>query len=118
VLLAEDEDDLRKLISNQLGKLGYRVLEAGNGADALNLAMNTSQTIDLLISDMIMPRMGGQELADRIRTLYPKIRILQMTGYTELRPQMADDQRPGIRYLQKPFTMESLAAAVRHVLDH
>ena len=118
VLLVEDEDDLRKLISHQLGKLGYRVLEAGNGADALNLAMNTSQTIDLLISDMIMPRMGGQELADRIRTLYPKIRILQMTGYTELRPQMADDQRPGIRYLQKPFTMESLAAAVRHVLDH
>jgi two-component system cell cycle sensor histidine kinase/response regulator CckA len=118
VLLAEDEADLRKLISNQLGKLGYRVMEAGNGVEALSVAMNTSQTIDLLVSDMIMPRMGGQELSERIRTLYPKVKILQITGYSETPQPPADLSSCGIRYLQKPFTLDSLAAAVRQALDH
>ena len=117
VLVAEDEVDVRSLISGQLGRLGYKVLEAGNGAEALQLAKDNSQTIDLLISDVIMPQMGGQELADRIREICPTIRIVQMSGYNDAPEQPHDDERHSIHRLQKPFTLESLAAMVRQVLD-
>ena len=76
VLVAEDEDDVRRLISSELGRLGYRVLEAGNGVEALQLANDFPRSIDLLISDMIMPRMGGQELADKIRESQPEIKVV------------------------------------------
>ena len=117
ILVAEDELDVRSLISGQLGRLGYEVLEAGNGAEALQLAKTSSQPIDLLVSDVIMPRMGGHELADRIREVCPTIKIVQMSGHNDIPEQPYDDKRPWIRHLQKPFTLESLAAMVRQALD-
>jgi len=117
VLVAEDEEDVRSLISGQLGRLGYKVVEAGNGAEALQLAKDRSQTIDLLISDVIMPQMGGRELADRIREVCPTIKIVQMSGYNDTPEQPYGERRLWIQHLQKPFTLEALAATVRQVLD-
>ena len=117
VLLAEDEEEVRHLISGELGRLGYRVLEAGNGAEALQVAKDSPQSIDLLISDMIMPKMGGQELVDKIREIRPTIKVVQISGYTDTPPPPSDEGCPGIQHLQKPFTLEALAATVRQVLD-
>ncbi len=117
VLLAEDEEEVRHLISGELGRLGYRVMEAGNGAEALQVAKDSPQSIDLLISDMIMPKMGGQELVDKIRKIQPTIKVVQISGYTGNPQPPSDESRPGIQHLQKPFTLEALAATVRQVLD-
>ncbi|HEY4900273.1 MAG TPA: PAS domain S-box protein [Terriglobales bacterium] len=117
VLLAEDEDAVRSLISDELGRLGYRVVEARNGLEALQLAKDAPGSIDVLITDMIMPKLGGQELSERIREVCPAIKIVQMSGYTDPPQQPSADQCLANLHLQKPFDLETLAATVRHVLD-
>lgn len=117
ILLAEDEAGVRSLISGQLGKLGYKVTEAGNGAEALQLAKDAAHSIDLLISDVMMPKMGGKELAERIREICPAIKIVQMSGYHDMPQTPPDDGANSIQHLQKPFDLETLAATVRHALD-
>jgi two-component system cell cycle sensor histidine kinase/response regulator CckA len=117
ILLAEDEDNVRSLIACELTRLGYRVVEAGNGVDALQLACDAPQSFDMLITDMIMPKLGGHELSARIRELSPAIRIVQMSGYDEAPQPPSGDGPPGIEHLQKPFDLASLAAIVRRVLD-
>ncbi len=118
ILLAEDEEPVRSLISCELGRLGYKVVEAGNGLEALQLARKFPQSIDLLISDVIMPKMGGQELAEKIREICPSIKIVQMSGYNDAPPQLFDGGHSGgIPHIQKPFDFETLAATVRQVLD-
>ena len=117
VLLAEDEEEVRSLISGQLERLGYHVVEARNGVEALQLAKDAPRSIDLLISDTIMPKMGGQELSDRIREIWPAIKIVQMSGYRDAPQPPSDERCSRIQHLQKPFTLEALAATVRRVLD-
>ena len=116
ILLAEDEDEVRQLISSHLSNLGYKVLEAGNGVEALQVATDAPQPLHLLISDMIMPKMGGQELTNKIREVWPAIKVVQMSGYTKAPPPTGE--MAGAVRLQKPFTLEALAATVRHALDH
>jgi PAS domain S-box-containing protein len=117
VLLVEDEEVLRRLAREILSGNGYKVLEAGNGREALLLSEAHRGEIHLLLTDVVMPKMSGRELTERIRPLRPDLRILYMSGYTDdaiLRHGVLED---GIPFLQKPFTPEGLARKVREVLD-
>jgi CheY-like chemotaxis protein len=116
VLLVEDEDSLRSLLRELLESFGYRVLEAGQGVDAMRIAREHSGTIQLLLSDLVMPQMTGRELADRLTRLRPGIKVLFMSGYAAgLAP---DHEVPSdAAYIEKPFTADALAGAVRALLD-
>jgi PAS domain S-box-containing protein len=117
VLLAEDEEAVRRFAREILTGNGYKVLEAGNGREALLLSEAHRGEIHLLLTDVMMPKMSGRELAGRIRTQRPGLRILYMSGYTDdaiLRDGVLED---GIPFLQKPFTPEGVARKVREVLD-
>jgi len=83
VLIVEDEDSLRKLLQRTLQQHGYRILEAENGEDALRVSEAYVGSIDLLITDMVMPGMGGKETAERLQSLYPRMKVLYMSGYTD-----------------------------------
>jgi CheY-like chemotaxis protein len=96
---------------------GYVVLEARHGGEALAIAEQAAGRIDLVLTDVIMPEMGGQELVERITQMLPDVRVMYMSGYTE-----ADKLQPGIRdseypFLQKPFAADSLIVMVREALD-
>jgi two-component system cell cycle sensor histidine kinase/response regulator CckA len=117
VLLAEDDEAVRRFAREILWGNGYKVLEAGNGREALLLSEAHRGEIHLLLTDVVMPKMSGRELTERIRPLRPDLRILYMSGYTDdaiLRDGVLED---GIPFLQKPFTPEGLARKVREVLD-
>jgi PAS domain S-box-containing protein len=117
VLLTEDEEGVRRLAQEILSGNGYKVLEAGNGREALLLSEGHRGEIHLLLTDVVMPKMSGRELGERIRLQRPRLRILYMSGYTDdavLRHGVLED---GIPFLQKPFTAEGLARKVREVLD-
>jgi|GEM_PF-2298220 len=117
ILLADDQQGIRDLIRPFLEQIGYTVLEASHGEAALELARQHRQSIDLLLTDLIMPKMGGDELARRIVTLHPGIRVLYMSGYAEYGGPQPEKPNAGEFRLQKPFSMEVLAIQVREVLD-
>ncbi|MGH7506880.1 MAG: response regulator, partial [Longimicrobiales bacterium] len=117
ILLVEDESAVRALTSRVLRKYGYTVIEAPSGDEAVQLARRHTGTIDLLVTDVVMPGMSGREVADRIRASRPDTRILFTSGYT---PEAILQHRvvtEGAPFLAKPFTPASLAAKVRHVLN-
>jgi CheY-like chemotaxis protein len=117
VLVVEDEEAVRTLACRVLGHQGYRVIEARHGLEVLDLLEGGSLPIDLVLTDVVMPEMGGPELARRLDSVLPGVPVMYMSGYTE-----SDKLQPGIResqipFLQKPFSAESLAVRVREVLD-
>ncbi len=117
ILLVEDEEAVRTLASRVLTGQGYVVLEARHGREALAIAEQAAGLIDLVLTDVIMPEMGGQELVERITRMLPGVRVMYMSGYSE-----ADKLQPGIRdseypFLQKPFAADSLILMVRDALD-
>src|SRR6202522_4244317 len=117
VLLVEDEANLRYLARQFLEKQGYRVIEAADGAVAMQIAVAHEGVIHLLLTDVIMPGMNGKELAQRVSEIRPNVKILYMSGYTENvigRNGMLD---AGVRLLQKPFNLRDLKDKVREVLD-
>jgi len=118
VLLVEDEPAVRALAAMILGRIGYRVLPAEDGAGALRLWKEHASEVDVLLTDVIMPQMSGVELAQRLRALNPQLRVLFMSGYTD-DTIAKHGLRPGeISMLEKPFTADSLAAKLRAVLDN
>jgi two-component system, cell cycle sensor histidine kinase and response regulator CckA len=118
VLLAEDEPLVRNLASHVLRKQGYIVLEASNGIDALSIAQEPScLQIDLVLTDVVMPQMGGKELVRRLQAMLPNIRVLFMSGYTEEFMSNRDSLNPEVGFLEKPFMPNALAAKVREVID-
>jgi two-component system cell cycle sensor histidine kinase/response regulator CckA len=117
VLLVEDADALRKLSITLLEQYGYRVLSAANGTDALLLARKETRGIDLLLTDVIMPGLGGHALAQRLVALRPGLRVLYMSGYTDSSIAQHGVLEPGISLLHKPFTEEQLVRKIREVLD-
>jgi two-component system cell cycle sensor histidine kinase/response regulator CckA len=117
VLLAEDDDAARGLWREMLETLGYRVLEASNGPAAIEMVRAYAGRIDLLLTDVVMPRMGGGELSERMVETHPDIRVIFMSGYTAdtiLRQGIAETGRP---FLQKPFTAQQFARKIRETLD-
>jgi PAS domain S-box-containing protein len=115
VLIVEDDRDVRSVMSVFLRQYGYAVLEAPSGLEALRLCQRTPRP-DLVITDVVMPMMGGAELAARLATSQPLIRVLMMSGYTDDAAARVAVE-PGRAILQKPFTRNSLLGAVRGVLD-
>jgi PAS domain S-box-containing protein len=116
VLLVEDEEQVRTLASHLLRRLGYRVLEASRASEALALADAHNGEIDLLLTDVIMPEMGGRELAAKLVAERPETRVLFMSGYTDdaiVHHGVLDE---GMQFLQKPLTPDTLARRVREVL--
>ena len=117
MLLVEDEPLVRKLASRTLRDLGYTVLEASNGVEAESLANECSETIDLLLADVVMPQMGGAELARHLGGNDHEIPALLMSGYIDSDSDVAGQLRSGASFLQKPFKRGDLARKVREVLD-
>jgi PAS domain S-box-containing protein len=117
ILLVEDEANLRYLARQFLEKQGYRVIEAADGAVAMQIAVAHEGVIHLLLTDVIMPGMNGRELAQRISEIRPNVKILYMSGYTENVVGRNGTLDAGIRLLQKPFTLRDLKSIVREVLD-
>ncbi|MCX7048013.1 MAG: response regulator [Candidatus Sumerlaeota bacterium] len=117
VLVVEDEEIIRELIVEILSKHGYTVYTANNGQEGLDLFGHLKKPIHLLLTDVVMPKMGGIELAKRIRRTTPDIKVLYTSGYTHrvLRPEEAID--PEIAFLEKPFTESMLLAAIRRALE-
>jgi two-component system cell cycle sensor histidine kinase/response regulator CckA len=115
ILVVEDEDAVRSLVTRILRKKGYTVLEAGDGAEALDVHRSGAH-FDLLLSDIVMPRINGRELALRLRAERPDLRLILMSGYTDDSIAQGRELPPDTAFLAKPFTPEELAAAVRRVL--
>jgi signal transduction histidine kinase len=117
VLLVEDEPVVRELAVATLREKGYTVVEAVNGEEGLRLARQHDGKIDLVLTDVVMPVMGGKEMADALRTSHPDTKVLFTSGYTEDAMGHHGVLRPGIVFLQKPYLTAVLARKVREVLD-
>jgi CheY-like chemotaxis protein len=117
VLLVEDEDVVRNLVREILDGNGYTVLEARNGAEALELGRRYTSPIHLLVTDVVMPKMSGRELAERLVTIHRETRVLYMSGYTDGAIGQHGVLDPHTELLHKPFTFDALAQKVRKVLD-
>ena len=117
ILLAEDEDTVRRLTRTFLANWGYQVLEARHGGEGVALCRNHQGPIHLLITDILMPQMGGRELAQQARLLHPEIKVLFISGYTDDMLILEGIKVEGTPFLQKPFTLQELGSTVREVLD-
>ncbi|MGH9676124.1 MAG: ATP-binding protein, partial [Candidatus Acidiferrum sp.] len=117
VLLAEDEQDVREVAREFLESGGYKVLEARNGADAMRLMAEHKGNIDLLVTDMVMPGMTGQELAARLQQQRPGLSVIYMSGYSEHAAAEAAQSDASVRLLTKPFSRGAVLRAVREVLS-
>ncbi len=117
VLLAEDEDAVRALARHVLTSCGYTVLEAEDGREAVRVAEGHRGRIDLLVSDVVMPHLGGRQLAERLAAVQPGLKVLFLSGYAEDALLRHGVQEAEYAFLQKPFTPTGLAQKVREVLD-
>ena len=117
ILPVEDQDDVRDLARELLELSGYTVLEARHGVEALELAGRHAGPIHLLLTDVIMPQMGGRQLAERLTAARPELRVLYVSGYTDDAIGQQGVLDPGFAFLPKPFRPEALAQKVREVLD-
>ena len=117
ILLVEDDEVVRKLVSEVLDNEGYRLLEAANGVAALSICAQYEERIHLLLTDVIMPEMSGRDLADRLVPQHPEMKVLFMSGYTD--DVIADHGvlDAGTAFIQKPFAPDVLSRKVRDVLD-
>jgi len=117
ILLVEDDPQLRQLTTSVLSHCGYKVLAAATPDEGLAICEANHRDIRLLVTDVVMPRMNGRQLAERIQKMCPKIRILYISGYTDNAIVHYGVLDPGLWFLAKPFTLSALIAKVREVLD-
>jgi two-component system, cell cycle sensor histidine kinase and response regulator CckA len=117
VLLVEDESAVRSLTSRILRDRGYNVLEAADGMEALRISQEYKSEIQLVLTDVVMPGMGGKALVSRIGELRPGVKTLFISGYTDNAISHHGILDSGVAFLQKPFTLDGLVRKVREVLD-
>jgi signal transduction histidine kinase len=118
ILFVEDEPAVRQLACSVLESLGYKVLRATNGQEGLNLARETKgQPIRLVVTDVIMPQMGGKVMAEWLKTTYPDLKVLYTSGYTDDALAEQGVLEAGVAFLPKPYTPAALAHKVREILD-
>jgi len=117
ILLVEDDDSLRDMISEALEMLGYQVLAASSAEEAIAIVDDSSERIDLLLTDVILPKMDGRSLGDALAGVLPEMAVLYMSGYTDdfiVRHGVLD---PEVSFISKPFSPDALARRVREKLD-
>jgi CheY-like chemotaxis protein len=117
ILVVEDDHDVRAYTVEILRELGYRVLEAHDGAAALRLIQTLDQRLDLVFTDVVMPAMSGRELADQARQIRPSLKVLFTSGYTKNSIVHNGRLDPGVEMISKPFTYQALAEKIADVLD-
>jgi two-component system, cell cycle sensor histidine kinase and response regulator CckA len=117
VLVVEDEAVVRQLVKRGLEASGYTVIEAANGVQALALCAAGTATIHLVVTDVVMPGLGGRELVARLHEKHPALRVLYMSGYTDDGVVHHGVSNEEVAFIQKPFTIRALARKVRQVLD-
>lgn len=118
ILIAEDEEEVRFLISETLKRFGYKIIESPNGTDAIQKGKEYKNPIDLLLTDVVMPQMSGRELGQKFRSLRPATKVLHMSGYTDGSIILQGILDSKTRFIQKPFTPVTLAKKIREILDH
>lgn len=117
ILLVEDDDAVRAFIRLVFAEQGYTVLEARDGNGGLRVAEEHSGTIDLLVTDVVMPGLNGRQLAEQLRFLHPEAKVLYISGYTDdviVRDGIPQEE---VQFLQKPFGPEALTLKIREVLE-
>ena len=117
VLLVEDEDAVRALARHVLTSCGYTILEAADGREAVRVAEQHAGRIDLVVSDVVMPYLGGRQLVERLGAVKPGLKVLFLSGYTADAVVRHGVLEAEYAFLQKPFTPTALAQKVREVLD-
>ena len=117
ILLVEDSDAVRVLAENILRRLGYTLITARDGQDAMTLSGKHAGSIDLVLTDVVMPGVGGRALAERLRHIDPTLKVIFLSGYTDEAMLRHGTLPLGTQFLQKPFSLQALANAVRRVLD-
>jgi CheY-like chemotaxis protein len=116
ILVVEDAETIRKMVCAMLKQSGYRTLEAGDGSEALDLVRTAPHAIDLILTDVVMPEMGGVELSRRIARIRPELRMVFMSGFSD-NPVVTDLERSSAAlFLAKPFTAGALLDKVREAL--
>jgi two-component system cell cycle sensor histidine kinase/response regulator CckA len=116
ILLVEDEEAVRSFAARALRMRGYNVLEAGGGEEALEIVKNDANTIDLIITDVVMPNMDGPTMVKHVKVLKPDLAVIFMSGYAEEAFRRSDQSSEDIHFLPKPFGLKQLAAKVKEVL--
>ena len=114
VLLVEDEESLRKLTRNMLESLGFKVLEAANGTEALEITSRYTGRIELLLTDVVMPGINGHVLAEQMAVMHPELATVFMSGYTDFGHGLSPSE---VNFLQKPFSRASLLRKVNEALE-
>lgn len=117
ILLVEDQPDLRRILQRMLTRLGYSVTPAADGVEAMRLFQEQGQRFDIVLCDVVLPRMGGCELFQCARVYVPDVRFLFMSGYSaddDARPAHLGE--PGVGFIAKPFSVEDLTACIRGLL--
>ena len=117
ILVVEDEEKVRRIVVRALENYGYRLLQAGNGLEGLQQVKEYKETIHLLLTDTVMPKMNGKELAETLKKTKPDMKVLFMSGYP--REVLSQQGRidASINLIQKPFSNDALARRIREVLD-
>ena len=117
IVVVEDDPSVRELVRLMLEGSGYRILSAPDADSAVRLCGEHPGGVDLLLTDVVMPEIGGRALAERLTALFPHLRVLFMSGYSDEAVFRHGMIRPGTEFIEKPFTQVALARKVREVLD-
>ena len=117
LLLVEDEDQVRRIVRAILEQQGYDVLAAANGEEALTLAKLHGSNIHMLMTDVVMPQMSGRQLAEKLTSISPQLKVLYMSGYTDDAIVRHGLLEASLSFIQKPFDAATAARKVREVLD-